>query len=58
MNYVSIGQVSQLLGISISTAYRWIKSGKLIEAFRTPGNHRRFDLSYIHSNFITSSNDK
>ena len=59
MVFVSIGKVCELLGISLSTAYRWIKSGKLKSEFRTLGNHRRFNLSSIHSQFIPSShNDK
>ena len=57
MVFVSIGKVCELLGISLSTAYRWIKSGKLKEEFRTLGNHRRFNLSSIHSQFIQSNNN-
>jgi excisionase family DNA binding protein len=57
MVFVSIGKVCELLGISLSTAYRWIKSGKLKEEFRTLGNHRRFNLSSIHSQFIPFSNN-
>ena len=58
MVFVSIGKVCELLGISISTAYRWIKSGKLKEEFRTLGNHKRFNLSSIKHIFINSSNNK
>ena len=57
MVFVSIGKVCELLGISLSTAYRWIKSGKLIPEFRTLGNHRRFNLSSIHSQFIPNNNN-
>ena len=57
MVFVSIGKVCELLGISLSTAYRWIKSGKLKSEFRTFGNHRRFNLSSIHSQFIQSNNN-
>ena len=57
MVFVSIGKVCDLLGISLSTAYRWIKSGKLKSEFRTIGNHRRFNLSSIHSQFIPSSHN-
>ncbi len=57
MVFVSIGKVCELLGISLSTAYRWIKSGKLKEEFRTLGNHRRFNLSSIHSQFIPTNNN-
>ena len=52
-----IGKVCELLGISLSTAYRWIKSGKLKSEFRTIGKHRRFNLSSIHSQFIQSNNN-
>ena len=57
MVFVSIGKVCELLGISLSTAYRWIQSGKLKEEFRTLGNHRRFNLSSIHSQFIPTNNN-
>ncbi len=57
MVFVSIGKVCELLGISLSTAYRWIKSGKLTPEFRTLGNHRRFNLSFIRSKFISSANN-
>ena len=57
MVFVSIGKVCELLGISLSTAYRWIKSGKLKEEFRTIGKHRRFNLSSIHSQFIPTNNN-
>ena len=52
MTYISIGTLCELLGISISTAYRWIKSGKIKEAFRTVGNHRRFDYHAIKQQFL------
>ena len=57
MVFISIGKVCQLLGISLSTAYRWIKSGKLKSEFRTIGKHRRFNLSSIHSQFIPTNNN-
>ena len=41
--YMSIGGVCRLLGISLSTAYRRIKAGTLVPAFRTSGGHRRFE---------------
>ena len=47
----------QLLGISLSTAYRWLQSGKLVESFRTVGQHRRFNLSSIQTQFIHSNNN-
>ena len=54
MNFISIGEVCHLLGISLSTAYRWIKLGKLKESFRTLGNHRRFNLLDIKHQFINT----
>lgn len=51
-NYVSIGKICEELGISLSTAYRWIKSGKIKESFRTIGTHRRFDLEEIKEKFF------
>ena len=47
MTYIGIGKVCDLLGISLSTAYRWIKNGTLTESFRTEGRHRRFHLNTI-----------
>ena len=45
--HISIGKAIQILGISLSTMYRW-ESKKIIKAsFRTIGNHRRFKLSDI-----------
>ena len=57
MNFISIGEVCHLLGISLSPAYRWIKLGKLgklKESFRTIGNHRRFNLLDIKHQFINT----
>lgn len=35
---------AELLGVSISTIYRWLKAGRLPEPERTFGNHRRFEI--------------
>lgn len=35
---------AELLGVSLSTIYRWLKNGKLDEPSRTYGNHRRFEI--------------
>jgi len=45
--YLSIGGVCRLLGISLSTAYRRIKTGTIVPAFRTSGGHRRFELMTV-----------
>ena len=34
---------AKLLGVSLSTIYRWLKRGKIEEPLRTFGNHRRFN---------------
>jgi predicted site-specific integrase-resolvase len=38
--------------ISLSTAYRWLKSGKITEDFRTLGQHRRFNEQDLVKQFI------
>jgi predicted site-specific integrase-resolvase len=38
------GLYAKFFGVSISTIYRWIKSGKITEPERTFGNHRRFQI--------------
>ena len=51
--YLSIGQSAKILGISLSTMYRWEKLGKLNACFRTFGNHRRYlkaDIDKISNN--------
>ena len=50
-NLLSTGQLSKLLGVSLSTIYRWLKKHKIEEPPRTYGNHRRFNKS----NFITKN---
>ena len=46
-DFISIGQVCIILGLSLSTIYRRLKSGILQEDFRTHGGHRRFDVERI-----------
>ncbi len=45
--YISIGEASVMLGVSISTMRRWETEDKLIPNHRTCGNHRRYELSKI-----------
>jgi excisionase family DNA binding protein len=52
MTFISIGKVCELLGISLSTAYRWLKSGKITEDFRTLWQHRRFNEQDLVKQFI------
>ncbi len=50
--YLSIGEASEYLGVSIDTLRRWTKKGKLT-AFLSPGNHRYFTKSHLDSVFGT-----
>jgi len=47
MDYISIGEVSVILGVSISTLRRWDKSGCLESSYRTFGNHRRYNVNVV-----------
>ena len=42
MRILSIGKIAEYHGVSKSTIYRWLKTGKITENYRTYGNHRRF----------------
>lgn len=42
-SYLSIGLTAAMLGVSTKTLRRWDKNGKLKPAFRTLGNHRRYE---------------
>lgn len=44
--FISIGKVSQLLGVHPDTIRLWEKSGK-ITSIRTKGNHRRYRASDV-----------
>lgn len=46
-SFLSIGQAAAQLGVSVVTIRRWCKLGKISEAFRTIGNHRRFTSACI-----------
>ena len=45
--FLSIGVAASLLGLCTKTLRRWHALGKLKPAFRTPGNHRRYDRLHI-----------
>jgi putative resolvase len=49
--HLSTKQVCLLLGISLSTFYRYCKVGLLKPAFFTIGKHRRFSLSLLRQSF-------
>jgi len=40
---LAIGAVASMLGVSTRTLRRWDKAGTMKPAFRTAGNHRRYD---------------
>ncbi len=42
--WLTLGQASDLLGVHPTTLRSWVDDG-LVGAFRTPGGHRRFQLS-------------
>mgnify|MGYP006445556101 CR=1 FL=1 len=44
---LSIGGFASALGVSVVTIRRWCRSGKIREAFRTPGGHRRFSPEQV-----------
>jgi excisionase family DNA binding protein len=44
--WLSIGPASRLLGVDQDTLRRWADEGR-IDAFITPGGHRRFDRSVV-----------
>ncbi len=49
--HISTKQVCLLLGISLSTFYRYCKAGLLKPAFFNSGGHRRFSLSALRQSF-------
>jgi predicted site-specific integrase-resolvase len=49
---VSIGQAACLIGVSVSTLRRWEREERLQPSCRTKGQHRRYRLSDIQSEFF------
>ena len=45
--YLSIGKVSELMGVSPSTLRRWDRKKQFCSAFKTIGKHRRYLLNDI-----------
>lgn len=43
---VSIGEASQIKGVSVETLRKWEAEGK-INAVRTSGGHRRYDITEL-----------
>jgi predicted site-specific integrase-resolvase len=44
MEYISIGEASVMLGVSVVTMRRWDSKGLLKSFYRTFGNHRRYKM--------------
>lgn len=57
-DYLSIGKVSIMLGVSITTLRRWHKSNKLAPNYVTFGGHRRYKRHDIIAVIDPSSVDK
>jgi len=54
---VSIGEASDILGVSISTLRRWESAGKLIPD-RTAAGHRRYQLDKIKPGFLHATGEE
>lgn len=50
-SFLKTSQVCELLNISLSTFYRYVKAGLIKPAFFTSGGHRRISLSSLISSF-------
>ena len=44
--FVSIGEAASIIGVSVSTLRHWEKEKRFDPAFRTQGNHRRYDIDH------------
>ena len=53
---ISIGEASEMLGVSISTMRRWEREGKLLPDEKTPNGHRRYLLSTIKPDMVREIN--
>lgn len=49
-NYLTIGEASEYLGVSIDTLRRWEKKGR-ITPYRSPGGHRYYEKEELDSLF-------
>jgi putative resolvase len=52
--FLSIGTAALLLGVCTKTLRRWDRAGKLHPAFRTAGNHRRYDRQSLLTKLRTN----
>ena len=55
---LSIGEISSIFGVSISTLRRWDKQRLLNPAFTTPGGHRRYYLDKVAKFFGLGKTNK
>lgn len=46
--WVSIGRACRMLGVNAATLRQWTSEGR-VQSYRTPGGHRRFNLSELTS---------
>lgn len=47
--FVSIGEISEILGVSTSTIRRWEREKRIQSSYRTIGGHRRFSIAAVKS---------
>ena len=50
--FLSVGQLSSLIGVSITSLRRWEKENRYLPCFRTLGGHRRYSLARIREDFF------
>ena len=55
--YLSIGQASQMLGVSISTLRRWEVEKRLLPSYRTKGGHRRYCIQFLKTEVLEITDD-
>lgn len=50
-SFLKTKQVGELLNISLSTFYRYVKAGLIKPAFFTQGGHRRISITSLMATF-------
>lgn len=55
--FISIGKAADMLGVCPKTLKRWETKGKMSPSFRTPGGHRRYEVSYLKG-FVKSKGNQ
>ena len=50
---MTIGEGAAQFRVDVKTVARWSQSGRFVEAFRTPGGHRRYSRTYVQA-FLTA----